>query len=310
MKARFIIDTDIGDDIDDVLALFLAFKLEMNVIGITTVFKNTHLRARMAKKCLKLLNKDIPVYAGRGLPLSGDRRVSDETVFCQFTPDLYDAEFSPINDSEGCAGDSAIDFIINSAQEYGQDLTIICIGPLTNLACAIQKNPEAMSKVGRIVAMGGDFCNHFREWNILCDIDAADIVMNSNIPLEFVSHNVTTKVELSQQQFDELLNSYDEGAKGYLYDLIRLYAQAYGRPPILHDPLAVYYAVYPDALEMERIPAYLETEGRIGRGMTFNMETVFRFDKKAINGYKYINYSKELLKKDFVQTYLDLIFKS
>lgn len=309
MEARFIIDTDIGDDIDDVLALYLAFKLNMQVIGITTVFKNANLRARMAKKCLRLLNKDnIPVYAGRGIPLSKDRKILDKVLFCQYTPDLNEPCYAPDNDNEGNQGTGAIDFLIDSAQKYGENLTIICIGPMTNIACAINKNPDSMKKVGKIIAMGGDFCNHFREWNILCDIDAADIVINSGISLEFVSHNVTTEVELTRQQFDTLLNSYDQNANGYLYDMIRLYEKAYKRPPILHDPLTVYYAVYPETLLMQKIPAFLETEGKVGRGMTFNLKTVYRYENCAYKNANIISYSKELIKTDFVEIYLKLVF--
>ena len=171
-KYKILLDTDIGDDIDDLLCLQLGLNLnEVEFIGITTVFKNTQLRARMVNKVLKMNNiSNIPVYAGYG---DGIKQKNDKDVlFCQYEDDLNSEEYKPINYKDGCNGSSAIDFIIESVKKYGQELIILGIGPFTNIAKAIQKAPDIMKNVGRIVVMGGAFFSHFIEWNITCVVYA------------------------------------------------------------------------------------------------------------------------------------------
>ena len=98
---KIIIDTDNGDDIDDLFTLYFALSQKnIEIVGITTTYMNTNLRARQINKVLKLANKtEIPVYAGIGRPLKSLHPGNTEYKYCQYTPDLDDDIYKPINDS-------------------------------------------------------------------------------------------------------------------------------------------------------------------------------------------------------------------
>lgn len=271
-QTKILLDTDIGDDIDDVLALALALKMEeVDLIGITTVFKDTNIRARMAKKVLKLCNRDdIPVYAGFGNSIAGNNDVREQ--ICQFTPDVLDPEYAPVNNDESTDGQSAIDFIIDSAKKHGEELTIAAIGPLSNIARAIMQDPEAMSGVGRIVIMGGAFYEQQSEWNIVCDVEGAQILFNSSCPLHCVSLDVTQKLQLNHSEHQFILDIQEDNITGYLAELLRLWTDKNRMLPVLHDPLAIYYCIHNEILLMEGISSYVESEGKYSRGMTLNLD--------------------------------------
>ena len=108
-EKKFILDTDIGDDIDDAYALDLALKKNLPLLGVTTVFRWTEERARIAKKMIALSGKSMPVYFG----LKGSWGV--EGHCCQWTDDLAKEAYAP--DNENGAEEDAVDFIINSAKK-------------------------------------------------------------------------------------------------------------------------------------------------------------------------------------------------
>ena len=176
---KFILDTDIGDDIDDAFALDLALKLGLELVLVTTVFRDTVARAAIAKKLISLHGREVPVYAGMGETLDGE---NNRPPLCQWTDDL--TAYAPQNASP----EEAVDAILDAARRYGKDLRILAIGPLTNLAHAIRKDKEAMLATGGIVMMGGDYVNHYAEWNIRCDLTAAKEVFDSGIKIVAVGH--------------------------------------------------------------------------------------------------------------------------
>ena len=277
IKQKIWLDTDIGDDIDDVLALYLGLHMpEIEIVGISTVFENTDLRARMAKKCVTLARRPIPVYAGIGTPDGGENFRGTKYRFCQYTPDLSSDEYAPVNAHSPIDGESAPDALLAAVARYGGALTVVAIGPLTNVAHAIRRAPDVMRQVGRVVFMGGSFYTQFREWNIVCDVEAAATVFSSDVPLECVGTDVTDLTEISRRDHDEYLSaSGDDPLSAYLFECIRLWMDDYPRKILLHDPLTLYYCAHPEVLLMQEIPVYLETEGKGGRGMTFNCDNWF-----------------------------------
>ncbi|NSW92658.1 MAG: nucleoside hydrolase [Firmicutes bacterium] len=107
-KRKIIIDTDIGDDIDDALAISFALNSpEVEIIGITTVFRNTDARAKIAGKLLKLAERDIPVYAGCKQPIIN--REDDLQIPCQYSKDMDDFTYNKEI--------HAVDYIINTVME-------------------------------------------------------------------------------------------------------------------------------------------------------------------------------------------------
>lgn len=240
-REKIIIDTDIGDDIDDAFALALAVNSpELQIAGITTVFRNSEIRARIAKALLHSYGKEeIPVFAGMDIPLIQEFTDKANDVFdengrlipCQYQARtmkdfLPEQEWGP-------------DFIIRSILENPGEITLIPIGPLTNIAAAIRKCPEIVPRIKRIVLMGGAFHEDIAEWNILCDPEAARIVFTSGAAVYAVGLDVTMKCKLSMEQvrgFEAL------GSKGsaVLSGMMRRWFEHYrSECPVLHDPLTV-----------------------------------------------------------------------
>lgn len=304
---KFIIDTDIGDDIDDALAISLAFRLDADVIGITTAFKNTQLRARQANKLLSLLERqDVPVYAGYGdsIKIKND----NEHRICQYTPDLEMKCYEPINSKEGCEGESAIDFMIEMAEKYGKELTIIGLAPLMNIARAIQKAPDAMKKVGRIVLMAGAFYEQFVEWNILCDPEAAKIVLDFDVPVYCCGTDVTIPCMVTPEEYHLMVQEDSDPLVQYLSVIVRKWAKTSGRVPILYDPLAVYYAVTGNSVEFEKKMIGVELEGIYGRGLTLDLDNFNRHLPKLPKGRR-IHVGKRVDAEGFKKEFFRMVFE-
>ena len=177
-KIKIIIDTDIGDDADDALAICLALKSEeLEVMGITTVFRNTAARAQIAVRLLQLMGRtDIPVYAGIGHPLVAEADV--ETVPIQLLAGMEELEYR--KDMDG------VEYLRRSLSASQGDITLVTIGPLTNVGVLLCKHPEVKGKIKEIVMMGGAYYMHYNEWNILCDPEAAHIVYSSGVPIRAI----------------------------------------------------------------------------------------------------------------------------
>lgn len=237
---KIILDTDIGDDIDDAFAL--AFAVDhpgIDLVGVTTVFKNTHARAKQVAKFLHETNKaTIPVCAGVKMPFIEpihffENDIKDElgvTWPCQ-----YDASYEAYPHSE----EHAVDFIIRTAHELKGELVIVPIGPLTNIASAIKKDATLKNNVKKIVLMGGWATNPAPEWNILCDPEAADIVFKSGIPVYAVGLDVTLQCTLDGDILDLVRNQKTPDGK-----LLSLWFDRWSKhfnfnKSVMHDPLAV-----------------------------------------------------------------------
>ena len=239
LTKKIIFDTDIGDDIDDAFALALLANVQnADIIGVTTVFRNTKCRAQQASHLLKVMGKDIPVYAGERLPIketihpfaSDNKEIPlDNQPTCQWCED-YDCY--PVNNG-------AVDFIIESAEKYGEDLLIIAVGPLTNVARAIEKAPEIMKKTGRVMQMGGWFTNYEPEWNVFCDPEATHIVWSFGIPVYAVGLDVTLQCALEKNLMQDFKNSLKPANKTLSLWMDRWFDFFNFDKSVMHDPLAV-----------------------------------------------------------------------
>ena len=281
-KMKVIFDTDIGDDIDDALALALALELpQIELLGVTTVFLNTDERARIARKMLKLWGRNIPVYAGIRNGEGMHHNIHNRC--CQYTPDLEDPQYAPINDVFTDEGRGAVDFIVENARKYGEELTLITVGPLSNVAAAVKMDPEAMKKI-RIVLMGGCFYRQFSEWNIVCDPRGAKAVINADNRVTCVGLEVTEKTILTDAQQAAIMAPGKDEKMEYLAQLVRMHYSYTGRNACLHDVLTVYYSVYPQILTTEDLLIRVETEGEFTAGMTVNMDEMFCYLSQPLPG--------------------------
>ena len=253
---KMIIDTDIGDDIDDAFAIALAAAMpQIELAGITTVFRNTAARAQLAEKLLETAGVSAPVFAGERIPLQEpfhlfekDGETQPENAFpCQWE-DVY-AKY-PVREG-------AVEFLIRSAEEYGKELTLVAIGPLTNLAKAIRRAPDAMKKIGKIVSMGGSFQKFMPEWNYLCDPEAADIAIKSGIPFYAVGLDVTLTCPLETGLMKKFVSSAKATNKLLSRWLDRWFDFFKFEKSVMHDPLAVASVVL-DVCTFEKQPVAID----------------------------------------------------
>lgn len=254
---KIIIDTDIGDDADDVLALAYALTLkEIDLLGVTTVFKNSHQRAQMASHLLALAGRtDVPVRAGEGHSYN-KRNLIDETP-CQFQTmmDQYDV-----------SGETALSFYQKTLQK--QRVSIVAIGPLTNLAKLIEASPELINNIDEIILMGGCYYRHVNEWNIVCDPEAADIVFRSGIPLIGVGLDVTTRCQFDSSYLDVARRNANTPLKKLLLQSCDAWFEHSGFTPILHDPLAIHALTRQEVIGFTPEHVNVELSGQYTRGMT------------------------------------------
>lgn len=284
-RKNIIIDTDIGDDIDDLLALCFALSSDdFEILGVTTSYLNTNLRARQAKKAVLLSeHKDIPVFAGVGRPLKGLHSTDVRSLFVQYTPDLLQSKFAPENDAEGSEGISAAKFINEQARKYGKNLTIACLAPLTNISKCLELDPSALKETP-IVMMGGCYSKIQREWNIECDFEAAAKVFSAHLKLTCLGSDITRQVALSEKEEERLLSSQSNGLSQYRSECAKTWKKATSRPIILHDPLALYSVGTPDICRYKKKHVFIETEGIFSRGMTLPLEDLLWVNYRDSDG--------------------------
>ncbi len=266
---KVLLDTDIGDDIDDALALgFLLSCPEIELVGVTTVFKNVRLRARLALAVLEAFGREnVPVVPGVGHRIDEDRKVFTDAEHFPRQAEVLREHPPKGNPREG----SAVDFIIETIPGYRGEISLLSIGPLTNIAGAVWKAPRIVTAVREYVMMGGHigvFGSTRAEWNVLCDPVAAKTVFDSGIRGTMVGLDVTMKCRMRMEDLVRLRASRKEGVR-LLCELIELWQEGdRTRLPILHDPLAAALLIDPSFVEtrMERIS--VETQGELTTGFT------------------------------------------
>jgi len=241
-RIPILFDTDIGDSVDDAVALALALRSpELDIRGVTTVTDDTEARSRLAWKELGIFaRRDIPVATGAPEPLLDPVHFGHSREFNVLTP----GDALP-----PAARKRAADFIIETLLASQQKITIVAIGPLTNIALAIKTEPAIKDKIERIVLMGGAYSLPQAEYNIQRDRAAAAIVFQSNLPITAVGLDVTLQCKLRPQDLNRLRIA-DGPAAHFIMHLIELAkADTHEDYPTLHDPLALAVVFRPDLVE-------------------------------------------------------------
>lgn len=256
-KQIVLIDTDIGDDIDDALALALALHSpELDVRAVTTVFGNTNQRARLAAHLLAVFGReDIPVAAGVNIPIQPRQRPSGVPQAAILDDH---AEFPTVSTLSGP------ELIIQTAQAYQGQLTLLCLGPLTNVAKALNSEPNLFMAIRSIVMMGGTSSWPLPEWNIRSDARAAQIVLGAGIPVTMLGWNVTSRCQLQAKHIEHLRTNSSPQTQ-LLSQLLAIWQRH--RPrwqpglPYLHDPLVVAALCAPELLKFEEMTARVLAHG-------------------------------------------------
>lgn len=295
MKYKVLLDTDIGDDIDDAFALALSLKSEeIDLVAVTTVFRNALKRAKQAKQLIASLNRNVPVYAGEGMPADGTiPKFSHDTegdllktVPCQYdeTMDSYDVL------------QSADQAIIDYAEKYKGELIVVTIGAMTNLYKAIKKDPSVTAKIKKVVSMGGWFTNFVPEWNILCDPVAVQGVIDSGLNINFVGLDVTLKCPLDANLLDDFRQSDDESNKLIVKWLDRWFDAFKFEKSVMHDPLAV-ASLISDVCDFKTVYARVVLSG--------NNRGAIEVKSVETEGYKPVNVALSVDKDKFYSVIRD-----
>lgn len=258
-----ILDTDIGSDIDDALALALALQSpELDVRAVTTVTDDTEGRARLAWKELGIYGRqDVRVAVG-----------AEETLLEPRASRPAPAQFKVLTPQDTLPAEArqrAVDLIIKTLLESPRKLTLVPVGPLTNIALALKTEPRIKEKIERIVLMGGSFELLVPEYNIIRDHIASAIVFDSRVPITAVGLDVTLKCKLGGADLERLRKA-DNPAARFLVRLIELWQGGRtDRYPTLHDPLAVAVAFLPSLVETQLGWGEVEISGTtLTRGLT------------------------------------------
>lgn len=252
---KVIIDTDIGDDIDDAFAIALALKSpELEILGISTTFGDTEARAKIVDRLLGEAGRsDIPVLAG------GPTKTTNV---------MNQKRYGEVGHFAKASHASAVDFILDQVRHYPGQITLIAIGPLMNVGALIDKDPATFLKLKRVVMMGGSiecgygelwFCPQRgpdAEWNIINDIPSAKKLFLSGVPLYVMP------LDSTQLKLDETKRAFLFKQGTPLTDALTLLYHEWGQQtPTLFDPVTVAFILDPKICPTEPMHIRVDDKG-------------------------------------------------
>lgn len=274
MIRKIIIDCDPGQD--DAVALFLAFASpELDVLGITTVGGNVPLELthRNARMMCDIAGSDVPVYAGCDAPMRQPLRTA-EYIHGETGINGIDV-FDPVTPLQAQHG---VDFIVEALLAANDDsVTLVPTGPLTNIGTAIDREPAILSKIERIVLMGGAMREGGNrtpsaEFNILVDPDAADIVFRCGRPITQMGLDVTHQVLSTEDRVGRIAalgNPVAAATAGMISFFERYDMSKYAAPGApLHDPCTVAWLINPELFAGKDCNVAIETQSELTLGHT------------------------------------------
>ena len=268
-----ILDTDIGDDIDDAFALALALRSpEIRLLGVTTAYGDTELRAHLVDRYLEAVGRtDISVDIGTSTPHANmftqaayaQQRVLPPVDQCMRQLLSVSQIPTPQREKdryEACQKDrhDAVGFILRKTREHPGQITLIAIGPLNNIQAAIERDPATFRKLKRVVMMGGSIYRGYdgkagvrrppdTEWNISRDPAGLKALLASGVPV-FMMPLDSTQIHLETRGREEIFShgSPLTDQLTLLYHQWLAGTEGHPNAPTLFDPVAVAYAVHPE----------------------------------------------------------------
>jgi inosine-uridine nucleoside N-ribohydrolase len=253
---KVILDTDIGDDIDDAFALSLALNSpELKIIGITSAWGNTALRSRLLDRILcETGREDVPVYTG----------VPTKTT-TKFTQQAW------ANQGIEHPHSDAVTFLLDQIRQNPGEITLIAIAPLTNIGAAIERDPATFRKLKRVVLMGGSIYRGYddfayntthkpeAEYNIAMDVAASQKLFTSGVPIYMMP------LDSTQLKFDETKRSLLASISTPLTDSLQVLTAEWQRnaqqtTPTMFDVVATAYAIDPQTCPTT--PLHIEVDDK------------------------------------------------
>ncbi len=255
LPEKVIIDTDIGDDIDDAFAIALALRSpELQILGVTTTFGDTETRAKLLDRFLVEAGRpEILVAAGAPSPPKTtltQRRYAEGGHFAK--PSHPDA----------------VAFLLDQIRHYPGQITLIAIGPLMNVGAAIDKDAATFRKLKRVIMMGGSIKRGYGdlgfgppqppqpEWNILNDIPSAQKLFAAGVPL-FVM-----PLDATQLKLDEVKRAFLFSQGTPLTDALTLLYHQWGQQtPTLFDPMTIAFLINPALCPVQPMHIRVDDKG-------------------------------------------------
>jgi len=285
---KIIIDTDIGDDVDDAFAVALALRSpELQILGISTTFGDTATRAKLLDRLLGEAGRaDIPVAVGT----------------FGFDP----GNFTQRHYAEGghfarSSHPKAVDFILDQIRRYPGEITLVAIGPLVNVGALIDKDAATFRKLRRVVLMGGSIERGYgdlgyskphgpdAEWNIKNDIPSAHKLFASGVPIFMMP------LDSTQLKLDEVKRAFLFQAGTPITDALTLLYHEWGQEtPTLFDPMTIAYILNPSLCPVKPLHIEVDDKGftRPGPGapnaqvcLDSDPEAFFRFYIPRVSGH-------------------------
>jgi len=305
---KLLLDTDIESfiDIDDALALLYALKSDkLDVKAVTTVYGNTHIRSKLVRKILESTKdtQHIPVYTGESIPI----RSAFPLVIKSGLEGSGLLTEQESNEPEPENLESAVDFLVNELTDNPNQCKIATIGAMTNLAKALQKKPEIAANIMHHYIMGGIIYNQedhkktlcFPDYNIACDVEAAQIAFNSDTPKTLIPSNITRNAKINRNDLSSLRNTDPlNQAIGKLVDVWFNSRDASKDEKVhyttMHDLLTIIAITHPQIFQFKNIPIHVDDEGVT----TINPKGK---EMRVATGFDYTR---------FRQVFLDTIYRS
>jgi inosine-uridine nucleoside N-ribohydrolase len=273
--ARIIIDTDPG--IDDAMAIFYALAApQLEVLGLTTVYGNHHVDV-CTLNALRLLDiaghSDIPVAQGAAAPLA--QPYHGPVTFVHGDDGQGNVNLPP--STRTAVATPAPQFIIDTVLANPDEITIVLLGPFTNMAMAMLLHPGLTSLVKQIVVMGGAAFTHGNaspaaEANILNDPEAADIVFGADCPIVMAGLDVTHQINMTRADLARIGEAGTERS-AHAFRITDFYAGFYGSRYgtdgiFVHDSTTITYMLAPHLFTWQELPVRVDTGHSVCRGRT------------------------------------------
>jgi len=252
---KVIIDTDIGDDIDDAFAVALALRSpELQILGITTTFGDTETRAKLLDRLLgEVARSEIPVAVGTPTTAAGtftQRRYAEAGHFAR------------------ASHPRAVDFILEQIRRYPGEITLVAIGPLVNVGALIDKDAQTFRKLRCVVLMGGSVERGYgdlgyskphgpdAEWNIKNDIPSAQKLFVSGVPIFMMP------LDSTQLKLDEVKRAAIFQAGTSITDALTLLYHEWGQEtPTLFDPMTIAFILDPQLCPVKPLHIVVDEKG-------------------------------------------------
>ena len=257
---KVLLDTDIGTDVDDAVCLaYLLSHPDCELLGITTVTGESDKRASLASVLCKTAGKEIPIYPGADRPMQGEQRqqlAQHATVLPQWP---HQTDF-PIN--------QAVDFLANTIRSYPNEVTLLTIGPLTNIGMLFSTYPDVADLLAGLVIMGGNFSEDPSikdriEWNVAGDSTASQIIYKTPVRLHRTHGlNVTQQIVMPAEEVRE---RFTTPLLRPVLDMAEIWFVQFFQSITFHDPLTAATIFEPDLCSYQQGTVIIDDVDKPGR---------------------------------------------